>query len=68
MPSVVFTVVGAAAVLLFAARDRLFPPATRIVVTENEDELGYRMGPDPLLGVMPADEWREMERNVLESV
>jgi hypothetical protein len=65
--NLVVTVVGAAAFLAFAARDRLLPKR-RQIVTENPEDVGYVMGPDPLLRVMPEREWREMERNALESV
>jgi hypothetical protein len=32
-------------------------------VREDPDALGYILAPDPLLGVMPEAEWRELERS-----
>ncbi|WP_205697954.1 hypothetical protein [Conexibacter sp. SYSU D00693] len=39
---------------------------TGFVVTESEDGLGYVLARDPLLDVMDADAWRELERRAVE--
>lgn len=35
------------------------------VVIEDPDALGYRLGEDPLLSAMSADEWRAIEQAAL---
>src|SRR4051794_30116162 len=37
----------------------------RKVVVEDPDDLGYRLVADPLLDVMPAEDWLALERRVL---
>lgn len=37
-------------------------------IWEDPDALGYVLGPDPLLDVLPAEQWRALERRALAAV
>ncbi|MBI5104974.1 MAG: hypothetical protein HZB46_08325 [Solirubrobacterales bacterium] len=46
-----------------ALLDRLVgPSAAPRVIHERPDELGYELRADPLLDLLPEEEWRAMER------
>lgn len=43
---------------------RFRAPSLAMRVMEDPDELGYTFGKDPLLEIMPAEEWKAIEQNV----